>query len=345
MKIVGIDVSKDKLQYNVKVRCQDEFRWKTVHSGHVANSPSGFVKLLEKTRTANDMTSRFVMEATGVYHEKLCDYLHENGYEVYVELPNRIKNFARYINVKTKTDKIDAEIIARYGTATPDMHRWEPASPQLADMRDLSREIMALSDLLVRLKNQLHALQTASKTMPRVLASHKSIIKKIETEKEKLSGILMDLAHKDPDFSSRAKAVATIPGVTEKTAVQLACETNGFRNFHSIKQLVSYAGMDVVEYQSGTIEKKKRISKRGNRKIRKLIYMPGLVASRWNDNVKDLYERIVAKNKNVKKKGVIAAARKMLVLVYTIWKSNSTYDNCRNKKEVDKKPTSLDKTA
>lgn len=341
--VVGIDVSKDDLHYCVKVR-RENGTWKVLHSGKCSNTGNGFTKMLSKVPVTSNAHTCFVMEATGVYHERLADYLYNAGLTVYVELPNRVKNFARYLNVKTKTDKIDSGIIAEYGIRT-DMTPWHPASKNLSEMRDISREILICSDILVRLKNQYHALKTSAHTDEGVLKAHGGLIRTVEQSRDKLRKRLHEAAEKDKDFSSRVANVSTIPGVGEQTAIQLACETNGFLDFHSISQLVSYAGFDIVEYQSGTIEKRTRISKRGNPRIRKLMYMSGLSATRSNTNVARLYERIVKKNPNIKMKGIIAAARKQLVLVYTLWKNNCEYDPRYYDERGELAPASLDSTA
>jgi transposase len=129
--------------------------------------------------------------------------------------------------------------------------------------------------------------------------------------------------------------VCTIPGVGKLTAVIIFAETNGFELIRNKKQLTSYAGLDIKEKQSGTsVKGKPRISKRGNRFIRKALHLPSLSAVKYNNNQKDLYSRIVAKS-GIKMKGLIAVQRKMLELIYILNKNKKPFINDYQKQRAD----------
>ena len=103
---------------------------------------------------------------------------------------------------------------------------------------------------------------------------------------------------------------------------------NGFELIENGKQLTSYAGLDVVERQSGTFVGKTKISKKGNRYIRHLLYMPAMVAATHGEGkFVELYQRVNQRNEGVSKNiGMIAVVRKLLIMVYTIWRKNEVYD-------------------
>ena len=124
----------------------------------------------------------------------------------------------------------------------------------------------------------------------------------------------------------------TIKGLGILTIATILAETLGFQHVKSIKQLVSYAGYDVVQRESGTsIKGKTRISKKGNRYIRKALYFPAMVACRFNDNLKQNYLRII-ETKPSKMVGQVAIQRKLLVLIYSLWKKDEVYDINYSKK-------------
>ncbi|OAV64257.1 Transposase IS116/IS110/IS902 family protein [Bacteroidales bacterium Barb4] len=104
------------------------------------------------------------------------------------------------------------------------------------------------------------------------------------------------------------------------------CETNGFRLFNNIRQAVSYAGLDAVHKESGKFKGKTRISKKGNAAIRQCLFMPALSATNHNKNMQVFYTRIVEKNPQAKRKAIVACMRKLLTLVFVLWKKEEEYD-------------------
>src|SRR5699024_7911840 len=124
--------------------------------------------------------------------------------------------------------------------------------------------------------------------------------------------------------SKKVRNIETIKGVGFITVIKVLAETNGFLLFKNIRQLVSYAGLDVVKKESGSYKGKPRISKKGNARLRSALYMPAVTASIHNRNLKAFYERINT-NREVKKHGIIAVMRKLLILIYTLWKKEEPY--------------------
>jgi len=143
--------------------------------------------------------------------------------------------------------------------------------------------------------------------------------------------------NKDLVLRKEIENICTIPGIGELTAVIILAETNGFELIRSKRQLTSYAGLDVKEKQSGTsIKGKPRISKSGNRHLRKAMHLPALAAIRWDDNFRDLYARIVSKQ-GIKMKALVAVQRKLLEMVYTIFKNKCPYDKEYETKRMKQK--------
>jgi Transposase IS116/IS110/IS902 family. len=128
----------------------------------------------------------------------------------------------------------------------------------------------------------------------------------------------------EPDLEQRLKKIKTAKGLGDITILTVLAETRCFELVTNLKQLASYAGFDVVFNDSGLKKGRTSISKKGNTFIRKALFMPALSACRANPQMKELYQRLVAKGKN-KKLAIIAVARKLLLLIYTLWKTNSVY--------------------
>lgn len=122
------------------------------------------------------------------------------------------------------------------------------------------------------------------------------------------------------------KIISSIPGIGNLTAVTIIAETNGFELITNKKQLVSYAGLDVKEKTSGTsVKSKPRISKRGNRNLRKVMHFPALAAIRTDERFRYIFLRLVSRH-GIKMKAIVAIQRKLLELTFILWKNNSYYN-------------------
>ena len=321
---IGIDISKDTFHVCVKQLVGGQASIKGTHS--FENSFVGFPEFLRwtLTKTKNGETL-YVMEATGIYHEELTHFLFSNGKNVAVVLANKIKHFAKSLNIKTKTDKADASMIAHYGLERcPEP--WQPMMPQMKSLRDLCRERLSLKQSIGSLKCQLHALKHAHGTLEFVLQMKQKQIEFLEINIQAVEQEIKRITVEDKDFYERVKKIETIKGLQLITIVTILSETNGFAQFNNIRQVVSYAGLDVTERQSGLFKGKTRISKKGNSRIRQCLYMPALSATNHNDRIKALYQRIVERNPTIKRKGVVAGMRKLLILTFVLWKKNEAYN-------------------
>lgn len=325
--IIGIDISKNSFHACVKTSENlNDSKIKGIKN--FDNTQKGFDLLLEwaNKRIRKDAEVQFIMEATGVYYEDLAYFLYANKFDVGVVLANKMNSYAKSLNIKTKTDKVDSSIIASFGIERK-VEVWKPMSPFYKELRDLSREFMSLKKEIQRAKNQRHAMKHAHEKTTMVINLKEEQIEFYEKKMELLREEIKRVAKQDSAFYSKVKKVETLPGVGFETIIGIVCETNGFELFNSIRQLVSYAGMDVVFNQSGSFNGKTRISKRGNARIRQILYMPSLSAIQHNNQIKKLYERVVEKNPNIKSKGVVAGMRKLLIYVFILWTKNEEYDS------------------
>jgi transposase len=290
------------------------------------NSLAGFklfLLWLKKYILSNDIPLVFVMEATGVYYEQLAHFLFQQGYQVAVILPNKIRNYAKSLESKSKTDPLDAAVITRFGLERQ-LSIWTPPSETLKTLRDLCREYHCLKANCTQIKNQLHALKSSFKPHRESFKRKSQLLKFLERQIVLIQKELHNLLKTEPDLAQRLKNIKTAKGLGDITILTVLAETRCFELVSNQKQLTSYAGLDIVFNDSGLKKGKTSISKKGNKFIRKALFMPALSACRANPDLKKLYQRLVAKGKN-KKLAIVAVARKLLLLIYTLWKSNSVY--------------------
>jgi transposase len=324
-QVVGIDVSKDTLAvcYGTVDLQQNQ---QITESATFTNNIKGFQELMsyaQKKRGQLKAPLYFVMEATGVYYENLAYFLNEKHQKVIVILPNKTKNYSKTLSIKSKTDPLDARMITQFGLERQ-MQLWSVPSPLMKAIKALTREYQSKKDIATQIKNQLHAEKYSHKPLKESLKRNQASLAFFEKQLTEIEKQIKDLVKQDDDLNDRINKVDKIEGVGFMTIVSIISETNGFALIENAKQLASYAGLDVVYNESGLKKHKTTISKKGNKHLRKAVYMPALSACKYNPKLKNLYIRLVAK-KGTKKVALIAVARKLLLLIYTIFTKNVKY--------------------
>jgi len=291
------------------------------------NNINGFKQLLQWINeiSSKETTVLYVMEATGVYHEKLAYYLIANNCQVSIVLPNKVNAFAKTCTSKKQDDQQASKVLAEFG-CVKQLDEWQAPHPLFAALKQLTREKHQLQQELTIIKNQLHAEQTKAITASASIKRMKARCRLIERQIAEIEKEIIDTLNQDAVVKEKVDKVCTIPGVGLQTAVTVIAETNGFNLIRNSRQLVSYAGLDVVQKQSGTsVRGKAHISKRGNPHLRQCLYFPSFSAAKYNKPMQNLYNRLVEKQA-IKMKGYVAVQRKMLMLIYTLWKKNEVYN-------------------
>ena len=291
------------------------------------NNKTGIISLLKwvKSQIKEDIKVQFVMEATGVYHQKFAYYLYEKGYNLSIVLPNKISNYMRTLDTKTVTDKTASQAICQFGLER-NLDNWNRPKKIYKELQQLTRERDQIVDMRVMVKNQLHAENAEAYPNKGSLKRMNARIKFLNKQEKEIKNDIQKIVNQDSKLQQEIEDICTIPGVGILTAIIVLAETNGFELIRSKKQLTSYAGLDVREKQSGTsVKKKARISKQGNRSLRKAMHLPSLSAVKYNKSHRELYKRLVAKS-GIKMKGLVAVQRKLLELIYIIHKNNTTFN-------------------
>lgn len=322
---IGIDASMKELQVCFMSLESGQIQ-KVKGTRTFPNSPKGFRALVSwATKKANQIAMRFTMEATGVYYESLAYFLHQQGHYVSVVLPNQSKAFIDSLNLKSKTDKLEAKALAQMGIERQ-LSPWEPSSEQMYQIKRHCRERVMLLEEKTMIANRLHAENHCAQPNKIVIKRMKQRLKLLEKQVTQVEQELHQIVASDQLLAQRIANIEAIKGLSFITVVTIIAETNGFALFKNRAQLTSFAGYDVVERQSGSsVKGRTRISKKGNRYIRRALHLPSLSVIRYNENFQQLYQRVYERTR-IKMKGIVAVQRKLLILVYTLFKKNQAYD-------------------
>jgi transposase len=266
------------------------------------------------------------MEATGVYHESLAYYLDAQQQAVTIVLPNKISNYARTLDIKTVTDKTASEAICRFGLERK-LSDWKRPHPVYKRLRQLTRERDQVIQSRTVAKNQLHAETSEAEPYDKSIARIKQQIALLDKQEKQIKEEIADMIKQYPEIKAVVELLCSVPGIGVLTAVTILGETNGFELVRNKRQISSYAGLDIQEKQSGTsVKGKPRISKRGNKHLRKSLHLPALAAIRHCERFKAIFTRLVSKH-GIKMKAAVAIQRKLLEIVYTVFKTKCRYDN------------------
>lgn len=336
---IGIDVSKDSLAVCLACMSLDR-EIKYLQSRSFSNTTSGFKQILKWLKTKDIDAPLFVMEVTGVYYENLAYFLDEHDCSVSVLLPSKVNAYAKSLNWKSKTDRIDAKVLATLGLERK-LPVWQVPDEDLRVVKQLTRERQELIKQRTRINNQLHSKKAAYRPTKAALSRAKKSIRLINKHIDHIEQELEEIISQNNGLKQLVDRLTTIKGLGFLSVVTILGETNGFALFENRKQLTSYAGYDVVEKESGTsVKAKTKISKRGNKHIRRALQYPALTAKIHDPKLKAFYERLYQKS-GVKMLGVVAVQRKLLLLMYSLYKTGQTYQS--NRKAAINSHLSLDR--
>jgi transposase len=310
---VGIDVSKAKL--DVALIREKQTTYLQVH-----NTPDGWTQL-HQWLGQPEVITQIALEATGRYGEGCAHDLVAQGYAVSYLNPKLIHAFARLHLHRSKTDRADAWLIARYCQ----LHRpglWRPQANGHAQLQQLSRRVEALQ----KMRQQEVNRSQSGITHPLVLHSIQQIIAVFDDQIRHLTQALDDLIQQQPALLRDFQLLVSIKGIGRKTARLLLAELGDLRRFDSPKQLVAFVGVAPQHIQSGTsVHKRSTISKQGSSRLRAALYMPAIVAKRWNPACHALAQRLEQRHKHGKVI-VIAVLRKLLHQIFGVLKSGIPFD-------------------
>jgi transposase len=311
----GIDVSQKTLDVTLLNEKGGKRRKR------VANSAKGIASLvnwLNKQTSGN--ASHVCMESTSVYWEDVAEALHEAGYRVSVVNPVRIKGYAMSQLRRSKTDRLDADVIADFcRTQKPDA--WTPPTETQKKLRALMRHLEALKRNRTQQLNRLSVCRDDE-----VKASLETVLETIEEEIEAVEKRISEFINQDPDLKEKKQLLESIKGIGHKTAVHILAEMYDLDKYENAKAVAADAGVTPSQYQSGSsVRRRPKISRMGKATIRSAMYYPSITAVLHNPIVRRMAEKLRARGKS-KACIRVAAVRKLLHIAYGVLKNRRPFD-------------------
>jgi transposase len=302
---VGIDVSMDWLDVSV-LPFGDEYR-----------ISYGRAEVAELVKRMSDLRPiRIILEATGGYEVEIAAALSDAGLPVCVINPRQSRDFAKATGELAKTDRVDARVLAEFGRALRPPVRPLPD----ADARQLRETMDRRGQILETLLAERNRLQrTESKTVKASLRSH---IRHLERQLEKMEKALADQIEASPAWQEDVDLLTSVPGVGQLTAANLTIMLPEIGTMGR-KQIAKLVGVAPLSRDSGSRRGSRSIWG-GRAQVRRMLYMPTLVATRNNPVISALYNRLVERGKP-KKVAIVACMRKLLIITNAMIRDRTTW--------------------
>jgi transposase len=311
---LGIDIAKAKFDVALLQDGQ-------LHRQIFSNRLEDFPQLTQWLNQHGATQVHACLEATGAYGDDLALFLNQAGHTISVVNPTCIKAFRQSELGRTKTDRTDAALIARY-CESKRPRPWTPPLPEMRELRDLVRRLDSLQQLHQQEANRL----TDGHPTALVQASLQAVLNFLEHEAQEIKRLIHEHLQRSPLLRTQRDLIVSIPGIAELTAAKLLAEFQDIRSYASAREMAAHAGLTPQHKDSGSsVHGKPHLSKIGSARLRKALYMPAIVAKQYNPVIKAFCERLVKRGK--KPMAIIGAAmRKLLHLVYGVLKSNKPFD-------------------
>jgi transposase len=279
------------------------------------------IQWLSKSATAVQVC----IEATGLYSLDLALALHRaEGIEVMVANPRAIADFAKALLQRSKTDQLDAEVMLEFARRMPFV-AWQPPSSPRLDLRALMRRITGLKLVSQQEKNRLHSVSQSAEITPLVRKDIQSHLVQLERHIEKLEHQAEAIVQADRQLARQFCHLVSVRGIARVSALHLLAELVVLAPDMTARQWVAHAGLDPRHHESGTsVHKPTRISRAGNRYLRSALFMPALVATQHDPNIRAFYQKLVDRGKT-KMQAIVAVMRKLLHALHGMLRTDSDF--------------------
>ena len=316
---VGCDISKATIDV-----CIHQENHPACHRQFL-NTQSGHGQLITWI-TERHAFVRVVIEATGNYSLDLALTLDScSVIELMVANPSATRQFARAQMRRSKTDPVDADMLADFA-ARMVFVTWTPPEAAILELRGMSRRMQALTTERSRERARLHQAHATRTTSAIVINDIEVNIRHLERRLEIMLEQAICAIRRQDKMSTAFELLTSIRGIAEKSAVMILPEILILPRGMSVRQWVAHAGLDPRKYSSGSsVEKRERISKMGNVKLRRALYMPALVAIKWEPNIRAFYEHLIAQGKKPLV-AIVAVMRKLLHAIYGMLKNETPFE-------------------
>jgi len=310
--VIGIDVSKNKLDFALLRNNKLKHKvFKNTSTGHQA-----VLKWLKANKVDE---AHACLESTNIYGDAIANQLYKAGYAVSIVNPARIKGFSQSELSRTKTDKCDASLIARF-CAAMNPALWAPDPIEILELKAFVRRVEALMEMRHQEANRLDVAPEV------IIGDVEAHIVYLDNEIEETKQRIRKHIDNHPDLKKKKALLESIPGIGEATAAVILSEFSDVGQFKNAKCLAAYIGVAPKERQSGSsVRGRTMMSKTGRSQLRKAFFMPALVALRYNPILIEMKRRLT--NAGKAKMAIVGAAmRKLVHLIYGVLKNGVPFD-------------------
>ncbi len=317
---VGIDVSKNTLDLcmlydDIKGRIKTRNIWND------RGATENIIRWL-RLQHCGPQDVHLIMEATGVYHERLATDLHDAGFCVSLANPHRSREFARGMGIMTKTDKVDAYMLAWYAHLKKP-HCWEPPAPEIRHLSALLRRRDVLLGDTVREENRLEKYLPTD-TPADVLSSCIRMAQLLREEVGSIERQLKAHIHASPALKQDYQLLTSIKSVGPQLGMHMLVVLRS-HNFESAEQAAAFLGVVPVEKRSGTsVRSRPRMSKIGPPQLRAKLYMSALCGKIHNKRMRNMYDELCMRGKP-KMVAIGALMRKLVHWCYGVLKTGTAF--------------------
>jgi transposase len=310
---LGIDVAKTKLDCALRLP-NGKFRTKLI-----ANSAAGFSQLTDWLTSHQATPVHLCMEATGIYWEAIAQYLVTAGLTVSVVNPAQIKAYGASRLTRSKTDAVDARLIADF-CAERQPEPWQAPSQEEITLRALVLRLEALQTMRTQ---ESHRLEVAREAIQDDIQQH---LDWLDNAIKQLIKTIDEHIDQHPDLQEKRELLDSIPGIGERTSAIILAFYADTDRFANSRQAAAFAGLDPRHYESGSsVKGKPRLSKIGHAFLRKALYMPAMVTLYKTAWGKDFKDRLTGAGKPPKL--IIGAMmRKLVHVAFGVLKSGKAFD-------------------
>jgi transposase len=324
---IGIDVSKSTLQVYIPIKDENI---------SIENSAKAIKQLYEKLKKYYKQGSEnlvFVFEPTGPYSSVLKHFCAQRSILAYIVNPRQSANFAKALDNRSKSDIIDAKMLYQFHV----MAKSDDIDVPVIDaVQEAIAEMLSYYKLLQKQRNgfsnHLEALEAKQGSIFIIKQLQKEITQ-LKKKEEKIIQDILQLIYSDPDLFQRLENIKSIKGIGDIAAIALLHLFITYPHANR-QQLTALSGLDAIEITSGTsVQRRSRISKKGNVIYRSMLFMPVLCATRHNPYMKAFYDRLKGNGKH-STAAQIAVMRKMILIAHSLYKNNQAFDHRLYEKRV-----------
>lgn len=272
---------------------------------------------------------RVVMEATGLYGLDLALRLDaEASLELMIANPRAVRHFAHALMKRSKNDPIDTDVLVEFTRRMPFQPWVRPSSAALA-LHALAHRLESLTEMHSAEKNRLHAAQLSPALPAAIVRDLQRSLRSLERALDRITRQAVQVIGQDPGLNLRYQLLLSACGIGPTSAVQILAQLAVLAPNLDVRQWVAQAGLDPRQYSSGTsVHKKTRISKTGNRHLRRALYMPALVAIVHEPHLRAFYQHLLARGKT-KMQALVAVMRKLLHAIFGMFKHHQPFDGSK----------------